>query len=76
MQAQMDEFEARLDAFEEKLGLFSQDIRTLMSNINILSTEVERLQAISLQRIIEKSEKESKAEQIKANNEAAKELAV
>jgi hypothetical protein len=76
MQAQMAEFVAQLDAFEEKLGLFSQDIRTLMSNINLLSTEVERLQAISLQRIVEKSEKESKAEQIKADNEAAKELAV
>ncbi len=76
MQAQMDEFEARMDAFEEKLGLFSHYIRTLRSNVEILSTDVGRLQTIYLQRIVEKSDKESEAEQIKADNKAANELAV
>ncbi len=48
----------------------------MSTNVTALSTEVERLQKLCLERIVEKSDKESKAQQIKADNEKAKEMGV
>ena len=74
--AQIDEFEDTMEEFEEKLRRFSQGVRTLRSNITNLSTDVDRLHGILLERIVEKSEKLKQAEQIKADNERAKEIYV
>ena len=74
--AQMDAFEAEMNEFKAELHLFSQGVNTLNTNVTGLSTEVERLRKLCLERIVEKSDNESKAQQIKADNEKAKEMVV
>ena len=76
MQARMDKFNAQLDEFEAKLSLFSQGVQTLRSNITNLSTDVDKLQRLYLERIAAKYDNEIKAEQMKADNEKATELNV